>query len=495
MAQVQKEGRFGVLKRDGLSIIGAVALAMAFMAPAGSTFFETQPAAAGAGYAIPFAFILAMIVCLMTASTIAAFAKKLPSAGFAYTFNTHGLGKRGGFLSGWLLVLAYGVVGGMIFPAIGGFINSFLQSQFSLSVPWWLITLVFVLIIWGVMALGVSQTAKTALIFLILEVGVVAALALTVIGKGGAQGLSLGPFNPANSLKGFSGIGTGVLWGILAFVGFESAGTLGEETQHARRNVPRALFTAATVIGLFYVLNMYAAAVGYGHSHVGALVNDTTPWFTLAKRYWGPGVDWILALTVINSIFANSIAGSNAAVRVIFSLGREGIFPTFLGRTDRRDNPVVAITAYLGISLVLGLVVGLAQGPFGAFSFFGTILGVGIVLVWMAMSIGVIRFYAREYPREFSILRHGIIPVVAALLLLLPLYGQVWPIPPFPNNLVPYIVVAWVIAGVAYVLAIEKRRPDVYAGMGRVWGERGEEAQAAAHPRAADSTRSHLEGE
>jgi len=36
------------------------------------------------------------------ASTIGAFCSKLPSAGFAYTFNTYALGKDAGFLSGWL---------------------------------------------------------------------------------------------------------------------------------------------------------------------------------------------------------------------------------------------------------------------------------------------------------------------------------------------------------------------------------------------------------
>src|SRR5438309_847090 len=90
-------GRFGTLQKNAITVLGAVALAMAFMAPGGSTFFETQPAAAGAGFATPLGFVLALLVCLIVASTIASFARKLPAAGFAYTFNTQGLGKRAGF--------------------------------------------------------------------------------------------------------------------------------------------------------------------------------------------------------------------------------------------------------------------------------------------------------------------------------------------------------------------------------------------------------------
>jgi amino acid transporter len=463
--------RFGLLQRNAISVLGAVALAMAFMAPGGSTFFETQPAAAGAGYATPFAFLLAMLVCLIVASTISGFARKLPAAGFAYTFNSQGLGKRTGFVSGWLLAFAYGMVGPMIFPALGAFSSDFLSSQFNVSVPWWLLTIGFVVVIWIIVVRGVSVTAGTALVFLVIEVAVFVGLGLTILAKGGAEGLSLGPLNPGNTIGGPSGLGIGVLWGILAFVGFESAGTLGEETADSRRNIPRALFAAAGLIGAFYVFIMYCAVIGFGQSHIDALVGDSTPWFTLIKTYWGAGASWILALTVINSSFANMIAGSNAAIRVVFALGRESIFPPILGRTNAKGTPVLAASGYMLFSMVMAVVVGLAIGPFGAFAFFGSILGLGIVIIWILLNISLIVFYRRRYPAEFSPVRHGVLPCVASVLMLLPLYGQLWPIPAYPNNLVPYIVVAWVIAGIGYLTVIQRRRPAVFAGMGRVWGE------------------------
>ncbi len=62
MALTQQQNGFGRLRRNAISVIGAVALAMAFMGPATSVFFNTQPAAIGAGYALPFALLLALIV-------------------------------------------------------------------------------------------------------------------------------------------------------------------------------------------------------------------------------------------------------------------------------------------------------------------------------------------------------------------------------------------------------------------------------------------------
>lgn len=60
-----------------------------------------------------------MIVVLLIASAIAEFARKIPTAGFAYSFNTAGFGKVGGFLSGWILVFSYFMIGPMLLSAIG----------------------------------------------------------------------------------------------------------------------------------------------------------------------------------------------------------------------------------------------------------------------------------------------------------------------------------------------------------------------------------------
>lgn len=469
--QHEGQGGYGRLRKDALTVVGAVALSMAFMGPATSVFFNTQPAVGGAGYGLPLGILLAMIVCLMIASTIGAFAQKIPTAGFAYTFNTHGFGKRGGFLTGWLLVLAYGMVGPMLFPAIGELGSQFLSTNFAISVPWWVLTIAFVAVIWGIAVLGIERSAETALVFLVVEVGVMLALFVTIIVRGGAHGNSLEPFSPSSSPTGLSGLGVGMLWGVLMFIGFESAGTLGEETQAARRNIPIALFTAVIVIGAFYVLSGYAAAIGYGKDQVAAFQGDSSPWVTLGTKFWGGPATWIVAAVALSSIFANLISGSNAVVRVIFSMGREAIFPRRLGETRGEGSPFIALTFYMGFSLAAALAGGVIMGPLGAYAFYGTILGLGLVVIYILMHLALIVFYRREYPAEVSIVRHGLIPVVGALLLLLPIYGQVWPYPAMPNGLCVPIIVVWMAVGLVYLYRVERQAPEKLEAMGRVMVE------------------------
>jgi amino acid transporter len=466
------EGSFGRLRGGAIGVVGAVALTMAFMGPANSTITGTQQMALGAGYAIPLGMLLAMLACLGVGATIARFSRKLPSAGMAYTFTAHGLGRRAGFLNGWLLLLSYGVIGPLLLAALGGFPAQLVQQQLHVDVPWWVFSVFFAVIVWIVMVLGINREARAALFFLVLEVVTLTALALTIMLKGGAQGIDLGPFNPGNSLNGLSGLGTGMLWGIISFIGFESAGTLGEETSNPRRNVPRALYLAVTVIGVFYLFWAYASAVGFGRSHVGAFSSDTAPWFTLADRFWANGTDWILLLTVVNSLVAGLIGSSNATVRIIFSLGREGVLPRALGHVDRRQNPTRAATVYIGIALALALIFGVVFGsPFVAFGFFGTTLGLGICVVYIATNVALPRYFWRAHRSEFSVVGHAVVPVVASILILLPIWGQLSPFPAYPNNIAPFVVLAWILIGVGYFLFLERARPEIASTIGRVWND------------------------
>jgi amino acid transporter len=442
---------------------------MAFMGPATSIAFNTAPGAAKIGFGLPIGILLALLVSLIMASTIGAFSSKLPSAGFAYTFNTHAYGKATGFLSGWLLALAYGSVGPILFTAMGAFGAQFLSDQFHWKVPWWVISGALMVIIWWVGSRGVSRSAKAALIFLVLELGVILSLIFTVIGKGGASGNTLAAFNPANSLTGIGGIGFGMLWGILMFVGFESAGTLGEETRNPRRSVPIALFSAVIMVGVIYVLSGYAAAIGFGASHAKDLAGDPSPWTTLSDSYWGKNLAWLFALTVLNSQFANVLSGSNAAVRIVFSLGREGILHRRLGTTDSKDNPVTAWAVYLILSAAVTFGLGAYLGPLGAYNFLGSVLGLGIIVIYILMNIGVVAYFRRRHRDEWSPIRHGILPILGSLLMLLPIYGQVYPVPDWPYRLVPYLIVVWVLAGLVYFRVLRRRRPQLVDAMGRVW--------------------------
>lgn len=465
--EVRNEHR---LRRNALGVLGPVALAAAYMGPATSVYFGTFPGLSRAGTSFAFSIILTVIGGLLIALSIAEFSKKLPTAGFSYTYVTRAFGPRAGFVGGWILLAAYLPLVSLLLAATGVLVHDLFDRYFDVNVPWYVATIVFGLVVMAICNSGVRRSIQTVLVFLALEVTVMMALFATIIFQGGAQGNSLAPFSPANSLEGLGGIAYGVLWGFWMFFGFESAGTLGEETENPRRNIPRALFIAVLAIGLFYLIAAYAVAIGFGTDNVTAFTEDDAPWATLGDTYWSPDVAWIVLLTVLNSIFAVMLSGFNATVRVLFAMGREEVLPSALGTTSPKTQvPTRAGYVYMAFTLAAVLIGGFAWDPLTYWFFAGVLGAVGFIVTYMVIALAVIVYYKRFHPEEFSLLRHGVLPAAGAILMLLPLYGAVWPIPDYPLNLVPYVFVPWVAIGAAYAWYASKRRPHVLEGMGRVF--------------------------
>jgi hypothetical protein len=148
-------------------------------------------------------------------------------------------------------------------------------------------------------------------------------------------------------------------------------------------------------------------------------------------------------------------------------------------------SPAMAWNAFIAISVVVTIGLGIAMGPLGTYAFLGSMLGLGIVLIYIAMNVGLVRYCWREERATFSYVRHAAIPLVCSLLLLLPIYGLVWPRPEWPYNLVPYIVVLWIVAGVAFFARLRSRSPETLERMGRVWGDPDAKTPDAVKPQRA----------
>jgi IS605 OrfB family transposase len=266
------------------------------------------------------------------------------------------------------------------------------------------------------------------------------------IAKAGSSN-TLTVFTPSASPTGFSGVGLGVVFGILSFIGFDAAATLGEETRNPRRNVPLAVGGALVLVGIFYVFIMYALTVGYGLTHPAnfqAFLSDPNPIVTLAHNNT-PWLQQIIDLCALVGLFSCLLAIHNTTIRIIFSMGRDRVLPGWLGKVHSRwFSPYTAIIAQAIFTVVLGFAIGLWLGPgaTGAYGFTGAIGTVAIVIVYMMCNIALIRYFFRLPERNW--LLHIVIPILGVAALAYPLWAVAQPGQAFPYNLVPYIVIAWV---------------------------------------------------
>ncbi|MGH2479156.1 MAG: APC family permease, partial [Ktedonobacteraceae bacterium] len=438
------------LEKNVLTVPNGIALAAAAMAPVIAVVLNAPAAGPAAGAALPLSFLLAFIACLLVGNSVIQFARKLPSAGSFYTFNSYGLGKTAWFFTGWLFWIGYAILAPGLFTAMGAFAHDYVLGVFKVEVYWWIFSLIGMAIVFALSIRSIKASVQVDLTFLIIEVVVFLVLAVIAIARGG-NGNSLSVFTPAAAPTGFSGVGLGVVFGILSFIGFDAAATLGEETKNPRRNVPLAVGGALVFVGVFYIIIMYALTAGYGLVHAAnytKFLADPNPIVTLAHTYT-PWLEQIIDLAAITGLFSCFLAIHNTTIRIIFSMGRDRVLPGVFGRVHARwFSPYTAIFAQTIFTLAVGLSVGawLGPGATGAYGFTGSIGTVAIVIVYMLCDIALIRYFFSLPERNWFF--HIVVPVLGIAALAYPLWSVAQPNQPFPYNLVPYIAIGWIVLGV-----------------------------------------------
>ncbi len=461
------------LEKNVLSVPNGIALAAAAMAPVLAVVLNAPAAGPVAGAALPLSFLLAFIACLLVGNSIVQFARRLPSAGSFYTFNSYGLGKTAGFFTGWLFWIGYAILAPGLFTAFGAFAHDYVTATFNADVPWWIFSLAGFAIVVGLSIRSIKASVQVDLALLIAEVLAFLLLAVIAIARAGSSN-TLTVFTPSASPTGFSGVGLGVVFGILSFIGFDAAATLGEETRNPRRNVPLAVGGALIMVGVFYVFIMYALTVGYGITNPAnfhAFLNDPNPIVTLAHNNT-PWLQQIIDLCALAGLFSCLLAIHNTTIRIIFSMGRDRVLPGWLGKVHSRwFSPYTAIIAQAIFTVVLGFATGLWLGPgaTGAYGFTGAIGTVAIVIVYIMCNIALIRYFFRLPERNW--LLHIVIPILGVAALLYPLWAVAQPGQAFPYNLVPYIVLAWLVLGIITFAYFRVKAPEKLTALGAFLAE------------------------
>src|SRR3954469_3164087 len=388
------------LRRNATGLTGAVIMSAAIMGPAVSTFFNPQFSTPFSGAATPFVYLVCLIAILIAASGIVEMARELPSAGAFYTYVTRGLGPRAGFVTGGLMFVAYALLPPAEVGLIGSYLQTTFRAEFNTNVPWWLIGILPAGLMVFLAFEGIRSSLRTALILFAIEVCIVLALALIVVGKGGHDGLSLHPLQPGASPHGFNGLTTGFVFAALSFVGFEAAATLGDEVRGPRRVVPRAVLLSVLAVGGLYVFCVWAEVIGLGAAKVNALDGSATPWNDLAATY-ATWMKWPVIVASVSSMFAVMINSSNGIVRILNTMGREGLLPRMLAHIHpRRQTPSRAVLVTGVFTLVLAFAVGAVSGGLGdpsggsnVYGYLGFLLTLGILPVYVLVNLAAARYF------------------------------------------------------------------------------------------------------
>jgi len=259
--------------------------------------------------------------------------------------------------------------------------------------------------------------------------------------------------------------------GILLFVGFEAAASIGEESHDPHRSIPRALLWTVGASAAFYVLMSYAISVGLGKEAVdaGAWL-DPTVLDQLATEYIGSWYATIIALVVILDATALALAICVTIGRGYFALARDGLLPKVFAKTSRHNTPWVGnlMVAVGGGALVLIAVYSdtmnrfvpiFGSKEFSTFIVTATAGSFAVELVYLILAVAGIRFLVKNGGAWWQYL----IVLAAVATPVLGFYGALNPEPhdtTNPNWLALYWALAVLVLSVIWFTVLLFWKPD-----------------------------------
>lgn len=398
-------------------------------------------------------YVLGTIMLLFVGYNLNQFARRSTTSGSMYAYTCRGRGLVAGGISGWALIWAYlgismaGVTGFSIFADT-------LLGMVGLHVPFVALFAVCVTIGWYCAWKNVTMSLILTLVLEGMSMSFILLLCAIVLFHH-QFAFDSTQFNV--STLPWSSVGLGVVVAIFSLVGFESATAFGDEAKNPLKTIPRSVYVSLVISGLFFVFVTYVEVMGT-HGYKDTLDKIDAPLNVLATLSQVPILQIPLLLGAMLSFFALCLSCINAGGRVIYAMGRHGLFHAATADAhEKNETPHVAISlmAALAFAVPTAMIVG-GIAPLDAFNYVGTCAAFGFVVVYALVTVA-----ASVYLKRIGELKaKDIVGCAAALVLLaIPAVGGVYPIPDPPVKYFPYGFLVYLAIGIARILCCYRRKP------------------------------------
>jgi len=356
----------------------------------------------GNGAGAPIGFALAAVILLVFSVGFVTMTPFVKEAGAFFSYVTAGLGSRAGLGAAFTALVAYTAIQVAVYGYVGWALDDLVTYFGGPTLPWWLYSFATMAIVAVLGYRHIELSAKILGVALALEILVVVVLDIVIFATGGANGLALETFDPANIFTG--SIGVAVLFALTGFIGFEATAVFRDEARTPEKTIPRATYLAVIIIGAFYAISCWALVTGIGADAVvsvaqATLAGDGNMLLDTTEQYLGVIMRDVVQVLLITSLFACVLSFHNVIARYQFSLANKGVLPARLGVIDKKHNSPSAssIVQTVTAAIVLGVLALIGLDPLvGVFGSMAGVATVGMVILLLTTSVAVFVFFARR---------------------------------------------------------------------------------------------------
>jgi APA family basic amino acid/polyamine antiporter len=339
-------------------------------------------AAGLAGNAIWLAFGISAIIALLTGLSYAELSSMFPKAGAEYDYVKNAFNAQLAFVIGWLVFLSGVLAAATVALGFAGYFSALT------SIPVLISAIVLLIVLTALLAYGVKETARAAVIATLIEVsGLVIIIAI---------GLPhLGSVNYWEMPQGYSGLFAASALIFFAYQGFESMVKFSEETKKPEITVPKALILALTISVILYVLVALSVVSVIGWQQLAV---SNAPFADVASVSLGPNAAVIIAIVALFATANTALMSMYASSRILYGMAGSSDLTARLALVHPvRRTPWIAILVCGVLSLMLIFA--------GDIAFIANVTNFTLFLTFMVINAAVIvlRYHSPRTPRPFRI--------------------------------------------------------------------------------------------
>jgi amino acid transporter len=412
----------GYLRMNALSLVGNVVIALGSVAPTASIALTLSAIVATTGYASP----IAVLFCAVPMLGIAIAYRRLNmwhvNCGATYVWGGRAISPYFGWMTGWVIILAYFLGATSIAYPIGPYALSLVSNRWQdSSAAAALIGSIAIVLVTAIAYVGIRATSRFQGLLIVIEY-----LAITIVGILGLVGIFGGGSHSAHfdwswfswsTLGGVTGLVNASLIAVYMYSGWDTAILLNEETEDARVNPGKAVIgSVLTVAVLFTVFTFslegavkYDALQAHGDNaltYIAGVLGNTA----LAK---------LMIITVLFSAVGSTLACIVAGGRVTFAMGFDKVLPSVFGRTHPvYKTPVAAMLAGAAIAFIWTWLYAVGSSTQSVFDAVVSSVGVLFALFYAATGFAVAVYYRKLAARGLRpLLELAVFPAASAVFL------------------------------------------------------------------------------
>ena len=412
------------LKAGAIGFVDALVIGLASTSPAYSLAAVIGPIVLLAGVSAPGILLISFVPMVLIASAFYHLNKVDQDCGTTFSWTSRAMGPWFGWFGGWAIFLTGVLVIGSLadvgvrFSLLALGLDSLAESTWTVRV----LAIALIVVMTAICVLGTEMSAKLQNALIFAQVAALLVFAATALWRLIQDDSSLESLTPSFAwLNPFGAGGAaltgGLLLGVFAYWGWESAVNLTEETEDSESTPGKAALVSTVLLLVTYVSVAFAVVAYSGTEFLANNSGEEEFIFGLLATEVMGGWDWVVLVAVATAAIASTQTTILPASRTGLSMARRAALPARLAHIHPRyRTPDVSTWTVAAVASAWYLLISVISEN----ALFDSLTALSLLIAFYYALTGIacaIYFRRHLFDSVQNFLFIGLGPVIGALML------------------------------------------------------------------------------